>query len=545
MSLGIAVMHQVETHEDFAALLKEVGEDPHAAIINASFDGVEFGEEFIILSELEIEKRLGIPRADREKQKGVHELTLDGKRYKAVGRFKENVRPSCWLYLDRDIDTHTPQKFATLSFDEWLTEIGLMLPGFAGISYCRTDSSSSRVLRDGVAVGGGNGHTWFKVFDPADIERFRTAIMVCAAQVGKTWLKPRNSRREPGKVVGQSLTTIIDPSVFTPGRLIFIGKPVVSEGLTVEALSVSVQVGDHDLLDTTMTALPDAKKVREITETAGVAMDIRSTKSGLSITTNDLTWDTELETQSFGFITVRTCKALGIKTKIRCQTPFRESNSEAAFVALDSRGNPFVYDSGTNTTHRLADAKFEEFEQCGFTIESTPETHAPPNLLEKFSLRGQSDEIERRAGEEISILGNLALKGQATVLYAAPNTGKTLITLSLLIEAIKAKRLDPGKLFYVNVDDTARGLADKARIADEYKFHMLADGYLGFKSGDLLGLVNDLVASDQADGVTIILDTLTKFVDLMSATESRNFTKVMRRFVLKGGTLIALAACRT
>lgn len=539
VSLGKAIMYRVETHDELAALLTKVGEDSHAAIINASFDGIAVGEEFVILSELEIEKRLGIPRSNREKQKGIHELTFDGKTYRAVGRFKENVRPSCWQYLDRDTDKHTPAKFATLSFDEWLTEIGEMLPGFTGISYCRTASTSSRILRDGVAVGGGNGHTWIKVDDPTDIERFRTAIMVRAAQAEKTWLKPRQSRKEPGKVVGQSLTTIIDPSVFSPGRLTFVGKPVVSDGLTVESLSASVHIGDQDQLDTTMTVLPDAQKIREITGKAGVAMDVRSTNSGLNIIANDLTWDTELETKNLGIITVGACKARGIKSKIRCQTPFRDSSSFAAFLAFDSRGNPFVFDAGTSTTHRLADAKFEEFEPCDYEV-IDGETHATPNPLEKYSLRGQSDEIEKRAGKEVPILGNLAIKGQATALYAAPNTGKTLITLSLLIEAIKEKRLDPGMLFYVNVDDTAKGLADKARIADEYQFHMLADGYQDFKSGDLLGLVNELVASDQADGITLILDTLTKFVDLMSTTESRNFTKVMRRFVLKGGTLIAL-----
>jgi len=38
VAFGFAVMHQVETHEDLAKLLQKVGEDPNAAIINASFD---------------------------------------------------------------------------------------------------------------------------------------------------------------------------------------------------------------------------------------------------------------------------------------------------------------------------------------------------------------------------------------------------------------------------------------------------------------------------------------------------------------------------
>jgi hypothetical protein len=118
VSFGIAIMHQVDTHDEMAALLVKVGNDPNAAIINAGFNGINIGEEFIILSEREIEHRLGIPCANRDKQKGVHQIQHDGKPYKAVGRFKENVRPSTWQYLDRDIDQHTPAIYAALTFED-------------------------------------------------------------------------------------------------------------------------------------------------------------------------------------------------------------------------------------------------------------------------------------------------------------------------------------------------------------------------------------------------------------------------------------------
>src|SRR5688572_19141437 len=65
LSLGIAVQHHVPSLEDLAELLSEVGFDPHAAIINASFTGIPVGEEFVILSEHEFESRLGIPSSDR------------------------------------------------------------------------------------------------------------------------------------------------------------------------------------------------------------------------------------------------------------------------------------------------------------------------------------------------------------------------------------------------------------------------------------------------------------------------------------------------
>jgi hypothetical protein len=193
LSCGMAVMHRIETHDELASLLIDVGNDPHAAIINTSFNGIEVGEEFAILSAREIEKQLGIPRSDRDGQMGVHEIVLDGKPYKAIGRFKENVRPSCWQFLDRDIDQHTPAEFAEMSDAEWLSAMGKIMPGLEMVSYVRAASTSTRVLRDGQPVGAGNGHVWVKVADHHDIERVRTASIVQAAKLGVTWQKPRLS----------------------------------------------------------------------------------------------------------------------------------------------------------------------------------------------------------------------------------------------------------------------------------------------------------------------------------------------------------------
>jgi hypothetical protein len=289
VSCGIAVMHRIETHDELASLLTDVGNDTHAAIINAAFNGIEVGEEFAILSERELEKRLDIPRSDRDRQKGVHEIMLDGKPYKAIGRFKENVRPSGWQIIDRDVDQHTPSEFVKLPEAEFLASMGRILPGLDTVSYVRTASTSSRVLRDGQPVGAGNGHIWVKVANPRDIELLRTALLVQAANLDMTWLKPRYSRTEPGEVVGKNLTTICDPSVWTPGRLVFIGKPEVGDGLTVAPLSASVHQGENDALDTAAVVLPDAARVRQITRKAGIEMNVQTSGKGLRITAQDRT----------------------------------------------------------------------------------------------------------------------------------------------------------------------------------------------------------------------------------------------------------------
>lgn len=362
ISFGIATMHRVDSHEDIGRLLKQVGNDSHSAIINSSFEGVEIGEEFIILSQQEMETRLGIPKSDRAKQKGVHPLAHEGKTYKAVGRFKENVRPSSWQYFDRDIDKHTPAQFSSMTHEGWLAAVSKFCTDLSAVSFTHVGSTSSRVKLDGKSVGDGNGHTWVKFEHPEDIERFRTAVMVAAAQAEMTWLKPRYSSKEEGKVVGNSLTTLIDPSVFTPGRLTFIGKPVVSEGLTVEPLLVRSQDGTLPAFDSTTVKLPDEATVREVTRKAGAEMHITESGTGIRIKANDLTLDTELETADFGILTVRELVEKGISDKIRCQTPFRDSSSLAAFLNIGSTGVPFVYDSGTSTTHWLVESEADDCE---------------------------------------------------------------------------------------------------------------------------------------------------------------------------------------
>lgn len=163
------------------------------------------------------------------------------------------------------------------------------------------------------------------------------------------------------------------------------------------------------------------------------------------------------------------------------------------------------------------------------------------NPLDKFSLLGKSAELEKNAVDEVFVLGEIALKGQATAIYAAPNTGKTLIVIWLITQGISARKISPHNLYYLNMDDTASGLREKARLADEYGFHILAEGHADFEIKAFLGMVNEMIQNDQCRDVIIVLDTLKKFTNLMDKGVSSGFANVIRRFVVKGGTLIALA----
>ena len=358
LSFGLAIQHQVNTHEELVALLTEVSEDPHATIINSSFNDIEVGEEFLILSASEIEKLLGIPETDRERQQGVHHIERDGKTRKVVGRFKENVRHSAWQLLDRDIDQHTPAKYAGLNTSQWIAELSAILPGLEKLTYVETPSTSSRVLNQGKPIGSGNSHVWIKVKSPDDTERVRSLMPILASLHDMTWPKLRYSRTEAGKVVGNSLTTILDPSVWTPGRLVFDGKPTVGEGLTVEPMLPVIHRYEGDTLDLSLVKMPEDAQLREIKRKTGIAVQAHG--GGVRITANDLTLDTEIDTKDHGILSVRQIVERGITGKIRCQSPFRDSQSWAAFLSFNAEGVPFVFDSGTDVTHWLDESEHEE-----------------------------------------------------------------------------------------------------------------------------------------------------------------------------------------
>jgi hypothetical protein len=198
-------------------------------------------------------------------------------------------------------------------------------------------------------------------------------------------------------------------------------------------------------------------------------------------------------------------------------------------------------DSGANVGGMMGDA----FEPCPYEVINTKSnvTSDPPekaNPLAKYFIQDVG-ELEKNAADEVSVLGKLALMGQATVIYAKQNTGKTLVALYLIVEGIKSRKFDPSKLIYINMDDDSRGLAMKARLAQEFGFQMVADGYKGFEAKGFRDAMAKMVATDNARGVIIILDTLKKFVDTMHKGKSTEFSKAVRQFVLKGGTVIALS----
>ena len=85
-----------------------------------------------------------------------------------------------------------------------------------------------------------------------------------------------------------------------------------------------------------------------------------------------------------------------------------------------------------------------------------PEKKPPTNPTEKpvFPLRNRSivgslAEMKAQMLADVFVLDGIALLGQLTVIYAKPNAGKTLTTIFMLKESIKAGRIKGEDVFYI------------------------------------------------------------------------------------------------
>lgn len=162
------------------------------------------------------------------------------------------------------------------------------------------------------------------------------------------------------------------------------------------------------------------------------------------------------------------------------------------------------------------------------------------NPLVKHSLRGDAAKLHARAVDTIPLLGGIMFLGQATIIYAPPNAGKTLLVTRFIQDAIEEGRLDPNVLFYMNADDSGKGLAEKVEILELLNAHMLAPGLKGFKVNQFVDKLIEATQDGTARGSVVVIDTLKKVTNLMDKGRSSDFANVCREYVMAGGTIIAL-----
>ncbi len=124
--------------------------------------------------------------------------------------------------------------------------------------------------------------------------------------------------------------------------------------------------------------------------------------------------------------------------------------------------------------------------------------------------------MEANMQNDTFIFPDLALSGQITLFYAWPNTGKTIFFLRFIRDAINERRVSGDDVFYINADDSYKGLVTKAKLAEEAGFAMISPSEANVKPQDILEMLAAISADNDAAGKVILLDTLKKFADMMS-----------------------------
>ncbi|WP_165837136.1 AAA family ATPase [Phenylobacterium hankyongense] len=148
--------------------------------------------------------------------------------------------------------------------------------------------------------------------------------------------------------------------------------------------------------------------------------------------------------------------------------------------------------------------------------------------------------MEAAAADTKPLLGRFVVRGQATMIYAEPNAGKTLIVLNLCLDAIARRVIDPDNVYYINADDSSQGVATKLRLMQDAGAHVLVPGYGPFKTHHLAEMLDQAVAQRTALGTLVIIDTYKKFTDLMDKRRTSVLNQVCRQYVMAGGTVVAL-----
>ncbi|MDO8861001.1 hypothetical protein Q6D67_04735 [Haliea sp. E1-2-M8] len=164
----------------------------------------------------------------------------------------------------------------------------------------------------------------------------------------------------------------------------------------------------------------------------------------------------------------------------------------------------------------------------------------PLETLRSLSINDKLEEMRAQVKSATYIAGRMALSGQITVFYAGPNTGKTLLSLKLISEAIGNGTAGKA-VYHINLDDTYEGLITKGDLGNRHGFEVIAPSTFPQPNENFAELVEFVLEAGIASETIFILDTVKKFADVMDKKASSAFMTTCRRLTTAGGSIIGLA----
>ncbi|UKA12959.1 helicase RepA family protein [Photobacterium damselae] len=303
--------------------------------------------EFNLISEKEMMKLTN--------SKGLEDTPLihykNGEYY--AQRKKKIFSRAPFFCIDRDVDENVPdniKRVQELSNSEFLRvlcqELGPDVGrAFHGADFLPVVSSSGQVFSPGGVPYSADpsAHLYFQVDSPEDLDRFAVVLLANAFGSGFLYEKQLN-RKDDIKAFRRC--TIYDPSVFTVGRLFFESAPRVSPGLTVKRQPCSVVKWEGKAVKTQLVPEPQG----EILLTQNLSFK-RNGKLGSHLESDQLPRNLLIETKN-GPMTPEQFEKSGMD-RLRCQSPFRDSDSWAAYLNRHDNGSCFLFDSGTNIKYNI------------------------------------------------------------------------------------------------------------------------------------------------------------------------------------------------
>jgi predicted P-loop ATPase len=344
---GAAFARDVPDAAAMMEILAEVTEASNLVICPGAFMGAGT-ELFRLVDEATLARKLGGKVG--EVDGGVH--VINGERIAA--RLKRGISDGEWMLVDADNPPGMPEEWKGLTIGERLRMLDAIIPGISTCERIELRGSSARVVKDG-DVPGEPTHAWFRVSTPSRIATLKAATTIAMVTAGLSFVSPRYSRSEPGKVVGHQQRTVVDLSVWDTGRLVFCARPDVQmPGYSVADAGITLVNAGAGALDISGIALPDAPALTEYRERTGHRVELSETNRIVSMRTwGELTLDTEIERRGTTKALRAWLATLKAGDSMRCETPFRASVSEAAVVSVAADGIPRLHDVGSGVTYYL------------------------------------------------------------------------------------------------------------------------------------------------------------------------------------------------
>jgi len=202
--------------------------------------------------------------------------------------------------------------------------------------------------------------------------------------------------------------------------------------------------------------------------------------------------------------------------------------------------NKKLYDGKTITKEKNSASKKDNYQivvkdENVYVLEAEVNIHLNPKFGFGNKDLTKNPSALKKALSSVShpLKSKMVAMTELTVVFGPSGSGKTLVILSDIRRSILDKTTSGADVVYVNLDDSAIGLAEKAQILAGLKIKMI-------KEFDLMMLYS-MIEENVAKGKVIIIDTVKKIVNLMEKAQVADLMKEFKKFTHAGGTVILIA----